>query len=63
MTKILTSLFTSAALLVFCSVSADAGTLTIDPGQPSFSPSDAFSNNSITAHVINGNLLQIFGST
>lgn len=63
MTKILTSLFTSAALLFFCSVSADAGTLTIDPGQPSFSPSGAFSNNSITAHIVSGNLLQIFGST
>ena len=63
MTKILASLFTSAALFLFCLASANAGTLTIDPGQPSFSPSGAFSNNSIAAHIVNGNLLQIFGST
>jgi hypothetical protein len=63
MTKILTSFLASIALLLFCSESANAGTLTIDPGQPTFSPSGAFSGNSITAHVVNGNLLQIFGST
>jgi hypothetical protein len=63
MTKILTSLFTSAVLLLCCFVSADAGSLTIDPGQPTFSPSGSFFGNSISAHVVNGTLLQIFGST
>ena len=61
--KLFASTFSAAALLIVCSMPAQAGTLTIDSGQPSFSPSNAFSNNTISAQVVNGNLLQIFGST
>ena len=56
-------LFAAAAVLVFTQLPALAGSITIDNGQPSFSPSQSFSNNSISAQVLNGNLLQIFGAT
>ena len=61
--KFFASFSTAAALLFFCSIPGNAGTLTIDPGQPTFTPAGAFSNNSITAQVVNGNLVQIFGNT
>jgi hypothetical protein len=62
MTKRLSSLLSSAVVLLF-SLSAHAGTIAIDPGQPTFTPGGAFSNNTIAAQVVNGNLLQIFGAT
>jgi hypothetical protein len=61
--KLFASLSIAAALLLFGSIGANAGTLTIDSGQPTFTPSGAFQGNSITAQVTNGNHLQIFGST
>lgn len=62
MTKLLSSLLGTAVVLL-CSLSANAGTLTIDPGQPTFTPGGAFSNNTVAAQIVNGNLLQIFGAT
>ena len=61
--KLLTSLFAAATLFALCAIPARAGTLTINSNQPSFSPTNAFSNNTITAQIVGGNLLQIFGST
>ena len=61
--KFFASLTTAAALLFFCSLTANGGNLTIDSGQPTFTPSGAFSNNTITAQVVGGNQLQIFGNT
>ena len=63
MIKLSASFVAAAALLLLCSTNAGAGNLTIDPGQPSFTPGGAFSNNTITAQVVGGNLLQIFGNT
>jgi PEP-CTERM motif-containing protein len=63
MNKLSASFAAVAALLLLCSTNAGAGNLTIDPGQPTFTPNGAFSNNSITAQVVGGNQLQIFGNT
>jgi hypothetical protein len=61
--KLIASLTTTTALFLFSSFSLNAGSLTINPGQPSFTPGGAFSNNTISAQVVGGNLVQIFGST
>ena len=63
MRKFLPSCTAIIALLTLCAIEANAGTLTIDPSSPSFQPSGTFSNNSITAQLVNGNLVQIFGNT
>lgn len=62
MRKYLTSLSTAAALSFLCSI-ANAGTLTLDPDQPSFTPSGVFFNNDMVAQVTGGSLVQIFGAT
>jgi hypothetical protein len=63
MGKFLGSFAIAAALLALSGIDANAGSLTIDSGQPSFSPSNAFSNNSLSAQVVGGNLVQVFGNT
>ncbi len=63
MDRLIASLSAAAALFFLCTIPSDAGTLTLDPGQPSFNPAAVFSNNTITAQVVGGNLVQIFGNT
>ncbi len=62
MRKHLISLSTAAALSIFCPL-ANAGSLTLDPDQPSFTPSGVFFNNDMTAQIIGGSLVQILGAT
>jgi hypothetical protein len=56
------SLISAVAAILSLAGYASAGTLTLDPGNPVFTPPDAFNPNTIVANVINNDIVRISGA-